>query len=46
MLLYDLFARSWNWTPRQVDELSLDEISWLPIIGEARALAAEALADK
>lgn len=46
MLVYDMFARLHGWTPRQVDELSLDEVYWLPVITEARNLAAEAMADK
>ncbi len=35
MLIYSWFARARNWTPRQVDELSLDEMEWLPLIEEA-----------
>ena len=35
MLVYNWFARARNWTPRQVDELRLDEMEWLPIIEEA-----------
>lgn len=44
MLVYNWFARARNWTPRQVDELSLDEMEWLPIIEEAVQLASETAA--
>jgi hypothetical protein len=46
MLVYDFFAESRHWTPRQVDELTLDEVFWLPLVEAARHLAREALADK
>ena len=36
MLLYDRFAEERGWTPRQVDELTRDEIFWLPVIQAAR----------
>jgi hypothetical protein len=39
MLVYNWFARARGWTPRQVDELSLEEMEWLPIVEEAIMLA-------
>jgi hypothetical protein len=44
MLVYDRFAEERGWTPRQVDELTDEEIFWLPVIRAARADAAETLA--
>lgn len=29
------FAKTYGWTPQQVDDLSLDELSWLPLIEQA-----------
>jgi hypothetical protein len=46
VLAYDFFAHQYNWTPRQVDELSLDEMFWLPVLTEARGNATEQLHDK
>ena len=46
MLAYDFFANQYSWTPREVDELSLDEMYWLPILTEARISAQEQLRDK
>lgn len=36
MFLYNWFAVNWKWTPRQVDELTLEEIYWLPTVESAR----------
>ena len=43
-MVYDQFAEERGWTPRQVDELSRDELFWLPVIRKARVDAAEAAA--
>jgi hypothetical protein len=42
MAIYQWFARTHNWTPQQVDELTLEQLFWLPVMEEALA---EALAD-
>lgn len=41
MLVYNWFARTRNWHPRQVDELYLAEMEWLPILEEAVQAAIE-----
>jgi hypothetical protein len=46
MLTYDYFARTRGWTPSQVNELTLDELYWFPLIEEARNAAIEQLRDK
>jgi hypothetical protein len=47
MMIYDKFAEAYGWSPRVVDdELTLDEMFWLPVIRDAKAAAAEALRDK
>ena len=46
LLTYDRFAEERGWTPRQVDELTRDEIFWLPVIRAARLEAAAQVADK
>jgi hypothetical protein len=45
-MLYDRFAEERGWTPRQVDELTREEIFWLPVIATARREAAAQVADK
>lgn len=45
MLAYNWFARLRGWDPRIVDELTLEEIEWLPVVEEAVQLAAEQLRD-
>lgn len=45
MLVYNWFARLRGWNPRIVDELTLEEIEWLPVVEEALQLAAEQLKD-
>lgn len=45
MLVYNWFRRTSNWHPRQVDELSLEEMEWLPLIEEAVQLALEQMKD-
>lgn len=37
MLTYEKFTGDMDWNPRIVDELSLDEEFWIPVIKEARA---------
>lgn len=37
MLVYDKFIQGMDWHPRLVDELSLDEEFWLPVVKEAKA---------
>jgi hypothetical protein len=44
VLVYDQFAQMYGWTPRQVDELTLDEFQWLPVVRQARQDAAEQIA--
>ena len=44
LLTYDRFAEERGWTPRQVDELTRDEIFWLPVIRAARMDASEQVA--
>ena len=40
MLTYDKFADERGWNPRIVDELTDDELVWLPVIATAKAEAA------
>jgi len=40
------FAKTRGWHPRQVDELTLDEMHWLPIMEAAGNEAVEQLRDK
>jgi hypothetical protein len=44
MLVYDRFADERGWNPRIVDELTEEELFWLPVIKAAKADAAEQLA--
>ena len=44
MLLYDRFAEERGWPPRVVDELSREELFWLPVISAAKRDAAEQVA--
>ena len=49
MLTYDKFADERGWDPRIVDELTDDELFWLPVIKDAKAEAVrqiQALKDK
>jgi hypothetical protein len=43
ILVYDKFCQEMDWNPRIVDELTLDEEFWLPLVKEARTAAAETL---
>ena len=40
LMVYDRFAEERGWTPRQVDELTREELFWLPVIRAARQDAA------
>jgi hypothetical protein len=41
MSLYHWFAEVYNWVPRDVDELTLEQLFWFPVMREARADASE-----
>lgn len=41
MLLYRYFAKMYQWTPQQVDDLPLEALEWLPVIETAAMAAAE-----
>lgn len=41
MSLYHWFAEVYNWVPRQVDELTLEQLFWFPVMREARGDADE-----
>jgi hypothetical protein len=41
MLAYDRYAGEQDWHPREVDELELDELFWLPVIREAKMTAVQ-----
>lgn len=43
MMIYNWYARAHHWHPRQVDELNLEEVEWLPILEEACQQASEVL---
>lgn len=43
MLTYDKFIQQMDWHPRLVDELSLDEEFWLPVMKEAKTDAVATL---
>lgn len=45
MLTYVNFGGDKDMHPRDVDELELDELFWLPVISEARSSAQARLAD-
>ncbi len=44
MLVYDRFAEERGWNPRVVDELTAEELFWLPVIASAKRDAAEQIA--
>jgi hypothetical protein len=35
VLMHRYFAKTYGWTPQQVEELPLADLNWLPIIEEA-----------
>lgn len=39
--MYDRFAEERGWSPRVVDELTAEELFWLPVIKAAKGDAAE-----
>ncbi len=39
MLTYHGFAEAYGWDPPTVRSLSLEELYWLPVVGQARAKA-------
>lgn len=39
MWIYHWFSENKGWTPRQVDELSLEEAHWLPVMKDANSIA-------
>ena len=44
LLMYDRFAEERGWNPRVVDELTREELFWLPVIASAKRDAAEQIA--
>ena len=44
--MYDNFSGERDWNPRDVDDLELDELFYLPIVRQARVLAVEQLKPK
>ena len=45
MWIYHHFAEARGWNPRIVDELTLEEAYWLPILREAQGIAQVQLTD-
>ncbi len=43
MWIYHWFADNMRWTPQQVDELTLEQAHWFPIIANAKGSAAAQL---
>lgn len=43
MIIYNWFAKAYNWPPRVVDELDLEEVEWIPLIAEGIAQAQETI---
>ena len=41
IFVYGWFKRNGDWHPRQVDELYLDELEWIPVYEEAVSAAEE-----
>jgi hypothetical protein len=46
MTVYNWFAEAYQWSPKQVDELTLDQVFWLPVMKEALNDAIEQYRDK
>jgi hypothetical protein len=46
MMTYHKFAKAYGWPPEVVRSLRRDELFWLPVIDDAVADVAEALAEK
>ena len=45
MWIYHKFRKLSNWTPEQVDRLTLEQQFWLPVMETAEGIAVEALSD-
>lgn len=41
ILVYGYFKNNGDWHPRQVDELTLEELEWIPVYNEAISEARE-----
>ena len=41
IFVYGWFKRNGNWHPREVDELYVEELEWIPMYEEALMLAEE-----
>ena len=41
LLVYNYYRKLNGWHPRQVDELELDEVEWLPVLEAASVEASE-----
>lgn len=46
MMTYHKFAKAYGWPPEVVRSLRRDELFWLPVIDDAVADVADALAEK
>lgn len=46
MLVYERFAEAYGWPPRVVDQMTREELFWLPVIRDAKTEAAETLRPK
>lgn len=45
MVLYHWFAGAYGWTPRQVDDLTLEEAFWFPVLKGAEGDAGDQYRD-
>jgi hypothetical protein len=45
MFTYERFAETYDWSPRIVDELTDDELFWLPVIRDAKTEAARQVSE-
>jgi hypothetical protein len=45
MWLYHWFSKNKGWTPQQVDELTLEQQLWFPIMDDAGNIAQAALSN-
>jgi hypothetical protein len=45
MWLYHWFAEKWGWSPQQVDDLTLEQAHWFPLLTEAQGNAQAQLSD-
>jgi len=44
LMMYERFAEAYGWPPRVVDQMTREELFWLPVIRDAKADAAELMA--